>query len=91
MTRTDRLRLDALASADTAATQLRAAETDLETAIARALHWGASWTQVGDTLGVTRQSAHRRFRHHRWDPATQTVWTEAPLPLRTKRPTAPAA
>jgi len=81
MTRTDRLRGDALAAAGTAADRLRTAETDLETAVARALHWGASWAQIGDTLGVTRQSAHRRFRHLRWDPATRTAWTEPPLPL----------
>ncbi len=81
MDRTDRLRLDALTAADAAATRQRNAEADLETAIARALHWGASWAQIGDTLGVTRQSAHRRFRHLRWDPATRTAWTEPPLPL----------
>ena len=86
MARDDRLRLDAHAAADTAATQLRNAEAHLETAVARALHWGASWTQIGDALSVTRQSAHRRYRYLRWDPATQTAWTEAPLPLRTKRP-----
>ena len=91
MTRTDRLRLDALAATDAAATQLRTAETDLEAAVARALHWDATWAQISETLGVTRQSAHRRFRDLHWDPATQTAWTEPPLPLRTKRPSAPAA
>lgn len=81
MNRTERLRLNALTDAASAATHLRTVETDLETAIARALHWGATWTQIGDTLGVTRQSVHRRFRHLRWDPATQTAWTEPPLPI----------
>jgi len=81
MTRTDRLRCDALAAADAANTRRRTAETDLDTAVARALHWGATWTEIGDTLGITRQSAHRRFRYHHWDPATQTAWTEPPLPL----------
>jgi len=79
--RTDRLRADALNAAGTAASQLRVAETNLDDAVARALHWGASWTQIGDTLGVTRQSAHRRYRHLNWDPTTQTSWTEPPLPL----------
>jgi hypothetical protein len=81
MNRTDRLRLDALAATGTAAAQVRAAEHDLENAIARALHWEASWAQIADSLGVTRQSAHRRFRHLNWDPATQTTWSEPPLPL----------
>ena len=79
--RTEQLRLDALNAAETAAAELRAAETRLQTAVARALHWDASWTQIGDTLNVTRQSAHRRFRHLHWDPTTQTAWTESPLPL----------
>jgi len=81
MNRTDRLRLDALTATATAAERLKAAEADLETAVARALHWGASWAQIGDSLGVTRQSAHRRFRHLHWDPTTQTAWTEPPLPI----------
>lgn len=81
MNRTDRLRTDALAATSTAARCLRDAESDLEATVARALHWGASWSQIGHALGITRQSAHRRFRHLHWDPATQTVWTEPPLPI----------
>ena len=91
MNRTERLRLHALTAAGSAADQLRTAETNLETAVARALHWHATWAQIGDTLGVTRQSAHRRFRHLHWDPTTQTAWTEPPLPLRTRHPRHPAA
>ena len=81
MNRTDRLRLNALNDTAEAAAQLRTVETNLEIAVARALHWGASWAQIGDTLGITRQSAHRRFRHLRWDPHTRTVRTEPPLPI----------
>jgi hypothetical protein len=81
MNRTDRLRHKALTDTAATAAKLRTIETDLETTIARALHWGATWTQIGDTLGVTRQSAHRRFRHLHWDPDTQTAWTEPPLPI----------
>lgn len=81
MQRTDRLQRDALAAAATAIARLRDAEAALDTAVARAMHWGASWSQIGDTLGITRQSAHRRFRRLHWDPTTQTAWTEPPLPL----------
>lgn len=81
MNRTDRLREDALRATATTAAELHAVETSLETAVARALHWGASWADIGAALGVTRQSAHRRYRHLNWDPATQTSWTEPPLPL----------
>ena len=81
MNRTDRLRCDALTAAGTAAAALQAAGAELETAVARALHWGATWAQIGDEVGVTRQSAHRRFRHLHWDPATQTTWNEPRLPL----------
>ncbi len=81
MDRTDRLRLDALTATTRSAARLRTVEADLETAVARALHWGATWAEIGDALGVTRQSAHRRFRHLHWDPTTQTTWSEPPLPL----------
>jgi DNA-directed RNA polymerase specialized sigma24 family protein len=49
--------------------------------VARAGYHGASWSQIGAALGVTAQSAHRRFRHLVYDPATGTVWSEPPLPL----------
>lgn len=49
--------------------------------VARAGYHGASWSQIGAALGVAAQSAHRRFRHLSYDPATGTVWSEPPLPL----------
>ncbi len=49
--------------------------------IARAGFHGASWSQIGDALGVTAQSAHRRFRYLVYDPASGTAWSEPPLPL----------
>lgn len=82
MAKADRLRCDALTSTESAVAALHAAEADLDAAVARALHWGASWAQIGAALNVTRQSAHRRYRHLRWDPTTQTAWHEPSLPLR---------
>ncbi len=58
-----------------------AAEADLERLVARALHWGATWTEIGAVVGTTRQSAHQRYRRLRYDPATGTAWHEPPLPL----------
>ncbi len=81
MDRTQRLRGDALAKTSRAAETARAAQQELEVAVARALHWGASWAEIGDALGVTRQSAHRRYRKLRYDPTTGAAWHEPPLPL----------
>ena len=81
MDRTERFRTDALAATIHATTAKKAAQHTLDTAVARALHWGASWAGIGEALGITRQAAHRHYRHHRWDPDTQTVWIEPPLSL----------
>ena len=81
MDRTERLRSDALTATIHATTAKKAAQHTLDTAVARALHWGASWAGIGEALGITRQAAHRYYRHHRWDPDTQTVWIEPPLSL----------
>ena len=81
MDRTERLRSDALTATIHATTAKKAAQHPLDTAVARALHWGASWAGIGEALGITRQAAHRHYRHHRWDPDTQTVWIEPPLSL----------
>lgn len=81
MDRTGRLRTDALAATTHSAAVKEAAQRTLDAAVARAVHWGASWADIGDALGITRQAAHRRYRHHRWDPDTQTAWTEPPLPI----------
>lgn len=81
MDRNERHRLDALDGAREQTRIIAAAEADLERFVARALHWGASWAEIADTLGVTRQSAHQRHRRLRYDPATSTAWHEPPLPL----------
>jgi hypothetical protein len=57
------------------------AETRRSREVARAVFHGATWAQIGTALGVTAQSAHRRFRYMVYDPATGTSWSEPPLPL----------
>lgn len=65
--------------------ELTATITDAETRrareIARAGFHQATWAQIGAALGVTAQSAHRRFRRLVYDPTTGAVWHEDPLPF----------
>lgn len=44
-----------------AARHLGRAESDLRTSVARARERGATWQQIGDALGISRQAAHERF------------------------------
>jgi len=53
-------RLDALR---TAAEVLKLAEEVLEQRVLEARSFGHSWAEVADEVGITRQSAHRRWRH----------------------------
>ena len=55
-----------------------AADAALERAVATAIHRGATWAEIADGLGVTRQSAHERYRQLRYDPATGAAWHEPP-------------
>jgi hypothetical protein len=79
--RESRYRHDALGSAARDVAAVEAARADLERSVARALHWGASWAEIATALGVTRQSAHERYRRLRYDPATGSAWHEPPLPI----------
>jgi len=79
--RSERRKTDALNNARDQVAVVLAAEAELERFIARALHWGATWAEIAAVLGVTRQSAHERYRRLRYDPASGTAWHEPPLPL----------
>lgn len=81
MNRNERLKTDALNQAGDQLAAITAAEIDLERVIARALHWGASWAEIAAVLGVTRQSAHERYRRLRYDPTNGVAWHEPPLPF----------
>lgn len=56
-------------------------ESQRQRAVARALHHGATWSQVAERLGVSSQAAHRRHRWLRYDPASGVAWQEPPLKL----------
>ncbi|MFC4062873.1 hypothetical protein ACFOWE_31665 [Planomonospora corallina] len=38
--------------------------TLLEQAVAKARETGSSWAQIGEAMGISKQSAHERFRAH---------------------------
>lgn len=43
------------------AARLAAAEKDLRASVQRARDEGATWQEIGDALGITRQAAQQRF------------------------------
>lgn len=57
----------------TATEAVRAAEAARDLAVARAMHWGASWSQISGALGVSTQAAHHRFRTLRYNPKTGKI------------------
>ena len=81
MQRFEQRKVAALTKTTDATRRLRQAEIDVETAVARSMHWGATWVDVAAALGVTPQAAHKRFRHVRYDPASGRAWREPPLPI----------
>lgn len=56
MTRTE----DALARLKTLGEMLNAVDQEIRS-VARTAVKGATWQQIGDALGVSRQAAHKRF------------------------------
>jgi hypothetical protein len=77
----ERQRDQALTAAHDLMIEARDMERRTETAVARAVHWGATWRQVADALEVTPQAAHKRYRRLRYDPSSRTAWHEPPLPI----------
>jgi FixJ family two-component response regulator len=55
--------------------------TNREIAIARAMAEGATWAEIAQSLGVTSQAAHKRYRWLRYSERTGEVWHERPLPI----------
>ena len=52
-----------------AAAARRKADADLDAAVVRARRQGRSWAEIGAAAGMSRQSAHERWKGHR-DPGT---------------------
>jgi hypothetical protein len=61
--------------------RLESLSTERELAVARALTAGATWSEIGDSLGCSPQAAHRRYRWLRFSERTGQVWHEKPLPI----------
>jgi len=69
-----------LTRVETLTAEITAADLTRNREIARAVYHGATWAQIAAVLGVTAQTAHRKYRWLRWSPAEQTMWCEPPLP-----------
>jgi len=66
---------------ETLTTRIDNLSTDREVAIARAIAAGATWAEIAQSLGVTSQAAHKRYRWLRYSERTGEVWHERPLPI----------
>ncbi len=53
----------ALRSLERSSADLRSAQRRLEDAVLAARDAGASWAQIGDAAGMSRQAAHERWGH----------------------------
>ena len=54
---------DALQVLERSSADIRAAQLRLEEAVLAARAAGASWAQIGDATGMSRQAAHERWGH----------------------------
>lgn len=61
--------------------RLAAVESQRDALVASAVEAGCTWADIGRSLGVSAQAAHRRFRWLRHSPITGETWWEAPLPV----------
>ena len=66
---------------DTLTARIDKLSTDREMAIARAVAAGATWAEIAQSLGVTPQAAHKRYRWLRYSERTGEVRHERPLPI----------
>lgn len=74
-----------------AADLVRSRQLAVEACIRLARAHGASWNDIGLTLGTTAQGAHQRYRHTEPGPVReQTLSTADSLDLRTPTSTRPA-
>ncbi len=64
-------------------------EVERKAAIARAISTGATWNEIGATLGVSAQAAHKRYRWLRHSTTTGETWHEPPLPTLSQPPAYP--
>lgn len=53
------------------AQSLRMAEEAVTEEVARLRYEGASWLDIAEGLGTTRQNAWRKYRNFRWDAETE--------------------
>lgn len=60
--------------------RINALTHERELAISRALVAGATWAEIAESLDVSPQAAHKRYRWVRHNERTGTVWHERPLP-----------
>lgn len=71
-------RLEVVADASTA---FEAARVALHDAVRAALHDGATWLDIGDVLGVSRQAAFQRFGPKQARDRSEHIENRAELPV----------
>lgn len=74
-------RRSALKKVEAVAARLAIIESQRDSAVVAAVEAGCTWAEIGASLGVSAQAAHRRFRWLRHSPATGEIWHEPPLPV----------
>ncbi len=75
---------DRLEAVRSAAEVLKLAEEVLEQRVLEARAFRRTWADIADQIGITRQSAHRRWRH--LDPLADAIATDRQHRFRPSRP-----